>query len=65
MSTVTPQRRSSVRFGRTDAPPTNVVLGVWYSPEQRIIDAVWDGTIWRARDGEPLAGEIIYWYPTQ
>jgi len=54
-----------VRFGRTDAPPTNVVLGVWYSPEQRIIDAVWDGTIWRARDGEPLAGEIIYWYPTQ
>ncbi len=56
------QRRTTVRFARTDTPPVNVVLGVWYPPEQREIAAVWDGQQWRARDGEPLAVQPVYWY---
>jgi len=59
-----PQRKPSVRFGRTDTPPVAAVVSVWYPPEQRIIAAVWDGAIWRARDGEPLAEQPVYWYPT-
>jgi hypothetical protein len=62
---VTAQRKPVVRFGRTDTPPVDTVVGVWYPPEQRIVEAVWDGTIWRGRTGEPIAGEIMYWYPQQ
>ena len=58
------RRKPAVRFGRTDAPPVDTVVGVWYPPEQRIIEAVWDGARWWARDGEPLEGEIVYWYET-
>ena len=54
-----PHRKSTVRFGRTDAPPIAIIVSVWYPPEQRIIDAVWDGAIWRARDGEPLAEQPV------
>ena len=38
-------------------------FGVWYAPEQRIVDAVWDGARWRARDGAVLEPQPVYWYP--
>lgn len=55
-------RRNYVRHARTDTPPANVVLGVWYVPEQREIAAYHDGTVWRARDGEVLAEQPTHWY---
>ena len=55
-------RRNYVRPARTDTPPANVVLGVWCSPEQRIIEAVHDGEVWRSRVGEILPVQPAYWY---
>ena len=55
-------RRAGVHPGRNDTPPANVVLGVWYVPEQREIAAVWDGQQWRARDGDVLAVQPVWWY---
>ena len=54
--------RAGVHHGRTDTPPANVVLGVWYEPEQREIAAVWDGAQWRARDGARLEPQPVWWY---
>ena len=58
------RRYTRAAFGMDfKTPPANVVLGVWYEPEQRIVEAVFDGNIWRARDGEPLAVQPSWWYP--
>lgn len=59
------QRKRGVHPARTDTPPANVVLRVWYAPEQREIEAVWDGVQWRGRDGVPLAvqpTQPAHWY---
>ena len=55
-------RRNYVRPARTDTPPANVVLGVWYPPEQREVAAVWDGQQWRGLDGEVLEVQPVHWY---
>lgn len=58
---MTPRRRG-VHPARDDTPPANVVLGVWYAPEQREIAAVWDGAQWRGRTGEVLEPQPVHWY---
>ncbi len=58
---MTPRRRG-FHPGRTDTPPANVVLAVWFVPEQREIEAVWDGAMWRSRCGEPLEPQPEWWY---
>ncbi len=55
-------RRRGVHPARTDTPPANVVLRVWFAPEQREIEAVWDGEQWRSRCGDVLAVQPVYWY---
>ena len=56
------KRIRGVHPGRTDTPPANVVLRVWYAPEQREIEAVWDGAQWRGRTADVLEVQPVYWY---
>ena len=59
------KHKRGVHPARTDTPPANVVLRVWYAPEQREIEAVWDGQQWRGRAGdvlEPQPAQPAHWY---
>ena len=53
---------AGVHHGRTDTPPVNEVVGVWYEPEQREVAAVWDGQQWNGRTGERLEPQPVWWY---
>ena len=44
---------------RSDAPPTGVLVIVWYYTAE--IAAAWDGHAWHDEAGRRLAGNVWYW----
>jgi hypothetical protein len=46
---------------RTDAPPLNVLVVVWWWGEGNVV-AAWDGTHWRDEQRRKLRPPVTHWH---